>query len=867
MKLNKFQLKNDLKIITVESHKSPVVSVQMWVRTGSADEGRGEEGISHFIEHLVFKGTEKYTVGEIASIVEGSGGELNAYTSFDQTVFYVTISKEYLHTALDVISQMMGHPTFDLEEIDNEREVVIEEIKRSEDSLHRQASRKLFEGAFRSHPYGIPVIGYADNIKKFTREQIVDYYNRRYTPENMTLLVVGDFDGKEIRRQVGQYFSRAKKYKTKRAARKSEPAQKRARFQFVEGPFEETLMHLAWKIPPVTHKDIPALDALAMIMGQGDSSRLMKALRIQKHLTNYCGASTFTPKDPGFFAISSSLLPEKTEEAFSELNNQLALILNEPPNNEELEKIKTNIECDELYSIETVDGLSRKFGTYNDLFRDPEYHKKWLKSVQGLTSGDITRVARKYLKPDQLNAIILSKKKTPKIEQDYKSFYKSYRSHFKGVKLRTKKEKFSKRTSAPRWKPKEKPKQSGVVNLSSGADFIYYTNSDSPVVSVKMVWLGGQRAEPVGGSGITELISRSWVSDCEGLDEQTLHSQIDKMASHIGAFGGRNTLGLGLTSLTSFIDPCFDILDKIVTTAKFSDNVLNRETSQMMEEFKNRADNPAQVCMRQFSSVMFKDHPYSYDPLGSKKSLENIRSGNIKSHLSKLSGSKNLSVVVVGDIDHKDWIEKLENFTDKLGKGEKFEKNFNLKYPEKEEKVFTMSKKEQTHIVVGFPGLRFVDQDRFALQIIQSLLAGQGGRLFLELRDKESLAYTVSPLRMDGIDAGYVGAYIACSPEKAKKAIDMLYIEFEKLCEKKVEAEELDRAKRYLIGRHDIDLQKNSSIGSSMIFDHVYGLLHNETFLFADRISAVNPEAVQRLARQIFSQKSVISVVGSLCPW
>src|SRR6185437_5049361 len=149
----KFQLKNGLNVLLVESHKSPVLSIQMWVKTGSADEKKGEEGISHFIEHLVFKGTEKFGVGEIAALVEGSGGELNAYTSFDQTVFYVTISKAFVETGLEVISEMMGFPEFDPAEIDNEREVVVEEIKRGNDSLGRRSSQLLFSANFKKHPY------------------------------------------------------------------------------------------------------------------------------------------------------------------------------------------------------------------------------------------------------------------------------------------------------------------------------------------------------------------------------------------------------------------------------------------------------------------------------------------------------------------------------------------------------------------------------------------------------------------------------------------------------------------------------------------------------------------------------------------
>src|SRR5580704_15592349 len=202
----KYQLKNGMQVLLSESHKSPVLSIQMWVRTGSADEVKGEEGISHFIEHLVFKGSRHFKVGEMAASVEAAGGEINAYTSFDQTVFYVTLSKEFEDVGLKVISEMMGFPAFDSKEIDNEREVVIEEIKRSQDSLHRQASRLLFSKMYPKHPYGLPVIGFEKNIEDFTREQILHYFQSRYNPANMTLVAVGDFSSPEMKKKIATRF-------------------------------------------------------------------------------------------------------------------------------------------------------------------------------------------------------------------------------------------------------------------------------------------------------------------------------------------------------------------------------------------------------------------------------------------------------------------------------------------------------------------------------------------------------------------------------------------------------------------------------------------------------------------------------------
>ena len=280
MKTTKYQLKNGLQVILTESQKAPVISVQMWVRTGSADEKKKEEGISHFIEHLVFKGTKEFRVGEIASSVEGAGGELNAYTSFDQTVFYVTISKQFSDLGLKVISEMMGFPTFDPKEIDNEREVVIEEIKRGKDSLGRAASQVLFSNNFKKHPYGIPVIGYEKNIRDLSAKKIVDFFHSRYAPKNMFLVLTGDFQTSEMKKLVEKYFGGFKDYKIKKVSRTKEPAQKNTRVAIETTQFEQSLAYVSFKIPNIKHKDIPALDVLSMVLGQGDSSRLVQKQRI-----------------------------------------------------------------------------------------------------------------------------------------------------------------------------------------------------------------------------------------------------------------------------------------------------------------------------------------------------------------------------------------------------------------------------------------------------------------------------------------------------------------------------------------------------------------------------------------------------------
>jgi zinc protease len=464
--------------------------------------------------------------------------------------------------------------------------------------------------------------------------------------------------------------------------------------------------------------------------------------------------------------------------------------------------------------------------------------------------------------------VILTKKKSPVLAAAYQKFLKAYKKSFlEAKKSRTVQKTIKSKIKKIKWTPRSLEKQCGVLKLKSGANFIYYTNYDSPVISLKLACLGGQRAESPSQLGITELISRTWVSDTKRFKEADLHNKMDSLAAHIGAFGGKNTLGLSLTALNPFFEEAFDIFTDVLREPLFKKEVLDREVNHIIEDIKNRADNPAQICMRNFAENMFPNHPYGFDPLGNKDNFSNFNSNVLKQHLKNLVVSKNMDIVMVGDFEVKKWSEIFNKLTQDLSPGKPFHSQFPATKILKPIQIYGETKKEQSHIVVGYTGLKFVDEDRYVLQVVQSLLAGQGGRLFFELRDKESLAYSVSPMRMEGIDTGYMGAYIACSPEKATKAIDMLQKEFKKLIDTPVEMEELNRAKKYIIGRHDIDLQKNSSIGSSLIFDHIYGLPFDETFNFSKKIQAVSSNDVQRVSKQIFSQNAVISVVGAQRPW
>jgi zinc protease len=262
---------------------------------------------------------------------------------------------------------------------------------------------------------------------------------------------------------------------------------------------------------------------------------------------------------------------------------------------------------------------------------------------------------------------------------------------------------------------------------------------------------------------------------------------------------------------------------------------------------------------------MFGDHPYGRDPYGDEEHIGKLSQKSVQQIFRQQSG---LTLVASGAIEPNELRDSLEKQLGALKiQGGAGLKTYPIHYPAKDVRGFIESKKQQSHIVYGFPGLTLKDPERYALQVMQAVLAGQGGRLFIELRDKASLAYSVSPMRMEGLEGGYFGAYIGCSPEKSATALKMMKIEFDKLVSVLIGEDEMDRARRYLIGKHDIELQRNSNITSSILFDHIYGIDFLETYKFGDKIRAVTASQVQRLAKSIFEKPAVISLVGPSAPW
>src|SRR5438046_3078060 len=407
----KWFLPNGLTIIVQEDHSAPVASVQAWCATGSIYEDvHLGAGLSHILEHMLFKGTKTRSTNEIAQKIQDVGGYVNAYTSFDRTVFWIDVPKDGVATALDILADAMMNSTLPPAEYQKEQEVIRREFAMGMDDPDRVAGLLLFATAYQRHPYRFPVIGEIEIYNQLTQEQVMQYYKTRYVPNNLTFLVVGDVDAQKVRQQLTQLFKPYPEKSLQPVFVPAEPPQLGRREVHQEFSTELTHVSFAWHIPEVTNPDVPALDLLSTVIGDGRSSRLYRRVREEAGLAFRIAAFSYTPGDPGLFGIDATLDPKKREAAEQLVLRMLDEVKHAGVTAEELAKAKKIMLSHHLGTLTTMRGQASDIGSNWLLTRNLNFSRDYLDAVQKLTLEDIKRVAATYLTENNLTVVSLNPK-------------------------------------------------------------------------------------------------------------------------------------------------------------------------------------------------------------------------------------------------------------------------------------------------------------------------------------------------------------------------------------------------------------------------------------------------------------------------
>lgn len=872
MELTQYKLDNGMKVILVPNSAAPVVACNVWVGVGSADETPEEAGLAHVHEHMLFKGTTRRGVGEIASEVEAAGGHINAFTSFDQTCYYVVMSSRYFERGIDILSDAIRNSSFDADELGRELEVIQEEIKRGEDSPARQAIQHLFELSYEAHPYRLPVIGTRESVDSFTRDHVTRFFRKHYVPSNMAVVLAGDFTEEQARALVDKYFGDFKDTPRDPITRAEEPAQRGFKAAVFEEGTQESYLRAAFHIPSATHDMIPALDLLSTIMGGGESSPLYQVVQRERELVNGVSAGAYTPRDAGIYILTADYQlgledgPTSHEQVLAAVMEQAFTFRERLCDPAEIARARTLFESQAIYNKQTVEGMATKYGHYQMVTGDPLYEEQYNARLAKVTAEELREVARAVLTLENCAVVVTHPVGGQSVAPD--ALEAATREAFAAAEA-GKVETVVIGGVAPQAKPLPAAApltldEHGFVTIQipNGPLLVVQEDHAVEIFSLRALMYGGSRFETAQNSGINGLLAEMVMRGTSKRSAVEIAAQMESMASGLSGMSGRNTFGYGMTGLTRYLDPCLELFTEVLFEPTIPDDEFEREQKLAIQEVRSRQDQGGAVNGDLFMKTFFAGHPYALPTSGTEESLKGLSAQALRDYLAQVRDVRGMALVVAGDVDAGALASRLtELFAGNPG-GQGGPRT--LAPAAKHTSPILVSntlEKSQAHISIGFDGPTLESKDRFALEVLHSILSGQGGRLFMELRDKQSLAYSVYASMILGVESSAFTLHIGTSPEKLEQATRGLLGQVRRLHEGGVTAKEIEDAKRYLIGNHDIQQQRNSSRAMAVALDHLYGLGYKRVFSYGDHIEGVTADDIHAAVTRYLKLEGVVAAI------
>ncbi|HLL24283.1 MAG TPA: pitrilysin family protein [Kofleriaceae bacterium] len=830
---------NGLTLHVAPGHPAPVVAVQAWVGVGSADESPREAGLAHFVEHMLFKGSASYGTGELVRAIERGGGEINAWTAFDHTVYHAVLGRDHVDTALDALGDTLLRPRVDPEELARERQVILEEIRQGSDDPARSVAQSLFATAFVAHPYRRPVLGTADAVERASERDLVEFFRSYYVADNLTLVVAGDVDPARVQRSVERRF---RGMPAGRPARRTidEPAQTAARASAIHRELTEAYLAVGFHVPAARHPDLAALDVAAILLGQSESARLPRLLRDRDQLVTSAYANVHALRDPGLLVFSATAPPAHAAKTVGALVDH-GLQLADELTSDELDKARIAAETAFVRQLETAQGRARSIGWHATVTGDPQFGHVYLDRIRGVRRHDVAQAMRRYLRADNASVAAIMPAR-PK---------RSRAVFARQAETRV-------RRSLQAKVVKSAPVEKRVV-LASGVTLVVRRDPSVPVVAMRAVWRGGQRIEAASEAGASTLLARMITRGCGKLDATGVADRIDRLGGSLAGVAGRNSFGVAAEWLARTWQPGFDLLADCVLAPTLQASELTRERRLLVDEQQSSADSSTAVAFRLFSEALYKDHPYARDVLGTAAGVGKLERPALAAFYRAHYPASAMTLAVVGDVDIDEVIAKAKARFGSVAKTRVTQPSVPSPVVAAPREVYHYLDRAQAHLVVGFPGATVDAADRFALEVLVAILGGQSGRLFGELREKRALAYRVSAHSVEGVDAGFVAVYLSCAPDKLTEAVAAVRTELDRVRTGGVTSAELERAKSYLIGSHEIAMQRRAAVANAMAYHEAYGLGWQTWSRYGDTIRAVTAEAVAASALRYLRADAMIT--------
>jgi len=863
--VQKTVLDNGLTVLTKEVHTTPVVSVQVWYRVGSRNEGPGLNGISHQLEHLLFKGTTNRPI-QYGRLFSALGSNSNAFTSYDQTAYFGTVSRDKLQALLVLEADRMQNALINPEQLASEKRVVISELQGYENSPEYRLGRAVMRAAFPNRAYGLPVGGTKADVERFTVEQVRNYYRTYYSPDNATLVITGDFDTEPVLASVRNIFAKVPqqpKASPKPVASSSAPAVKTP--VVLREPGSAALLEVVYPLPDAKHPDVPALDVMDAILTQGRSSRLYQAL-VESGLASDISAYPAELIEPGWYNISATAASgQKLSKIDQVLQKSLAALQQWQVSSAELNRAKTQLQAFFTLSNRDITSQASQLGYNQTVTGDYRYSDRYLAGIAKVTAADVQRVARLYLdaakrtvgyfEPTQITGQPGAAQSAP--TQTEENFSAGEPVDPAEVA------KYLPATSSESTTQQPLPQR---FQLNNGLTVLLLPDASTPTVTLSSHIQAGTSFDSDAKAGLASLTAENLTSGTSHKNTLALAQELENRGINLGFDTNREGVQVEGTALVKELPTLIATLADMLQNSTFPTDQLALTRQQALTQLQVELDNPQVLGRRVFQQAVYpKGHPFYTFPTAA--SLKRITRADVTRFYRQHYRPDTVTLTLVGNFE-PDQVRSLlqSSFGKWQAKGQPPALRFPTVTVPKDVKRLNpvLPGKAQSVSYLGYQGISRKDPRYNAALVLNQVLGGDtlASRLGTEIRDRQGLTYGIYSYFQAGQHAGPFLIQMQTAPEDAQRAISSTLTLLKQLQSRGITATELSAAKRSLTYSYPVELASPDALADTILSNEVYGLEPEEIRNFSRKINAVTQAQVQQAAQELIHPNQIVVVTA-----
>jgi zinc protease len=814
---------NGLTAVVEEDHSAPVAAVRFYVRAGSMYEQEFlGAGITHLLEHVISHGSKKRTAEEIDQLQESLGNQTNAYTSTDETCYWITGPAARVDEMVDMVADYVFNPLLDARDVDTQKGVILREMAMGEDDPGRKIRHLLSGAMFRVSPARYRIIGYPDRFNALTHDDVVRYHQRMYSTDNVVAVVVGDVDAEKALAAIEKSTADVNRRATPMPALPQEPAQTSSRrAEEIDPSLSRAYLTVGYRSVNLFSPDMYPLDVAASILGGGTSSRMVARLRDEQGLVDAISCGSYTPAyDAGQFVVMAITAEEKLPAAERAIVGEIERIRREPVSAAELARAKKQVEAALVYDRASVESRASTLGSNYLATGDVHFGERYLEGIRKVTADQVLRAARQYLR---------SETQTVAIRRAGKTTAAAGGSSAKATIGRTTRQK-----------------------LANGITLLVCEDKRAPMVSLQASFLGGLRYETDQTAGIGRMTASLMDRGTKTRTREQIAQTLDGLGAGLDVSSGRNSLLVTATCLSADLERIAGLMADCVRNPIFPPQELERVRQLQLAAIAAEEDDPDAVTSRMMLEELFPAHPYRLDPLGTQQSVTGLTREQILAHHGRLCRPQGMVLGIYGDVT----VAQARALAEKLYGDWQAEAVAPLTLaaqtpvePRRQEKVRDQA---QGVLFMGFLGPTVKSEDRFALDVLDAAFSGisyPGGRLHNTLREAK-LVYGTHMQPVAGLEPGYVTVLAATEPEKLGQVEEIIRRLITEVQTDLLKQDEFLRGQQMCIAAQQVELGTAAGKLQTESLDELYGLGFEQALRYAEQIQKVTPQQVREVARK-----------------